>query len=1440
MNDMTTGNKQVIFLFLLVLLSTMLIAPSAAQTLPERVYVNESYTEETPDWGYLNFSRIQDAIDGVAPGGEVWVFDGTYYGSLIIDKNVHVTTVAHQAFPGLIQGIIDADGEENGIEIYASDVSFRGFDIRNASRAGIYVHNADSINIIDNIITLFTETDDETFGIIIEEGDEIRIVRNQINILGHSVQSGIVALGISDATLEENKIYVLSSGSEIVPVGVVRSVLSARLQDEEKACFTFVGAPHSLTRTDGISVIESSNVAVLNNWVTSLSSNIDEEEAIYRYAETWGIRSCTSERVQILNNTVSSFAESTDSTRSIGIYGSGNLALIEGNEVQVFTNGKYVQPVGVRLGYSEKGRVQKNIVNVKVDCTRTSGHMGVMRPAGIIAFDSYKAQIIENDIYYTLLSTGTPETSRVQVHGVFLDDCDEARVRENLAIVENIIVRDPDGIVSLLTGEMFFEDEEDPLCVCGIISGFEIARSDKPEILDNVIQILGTVVAYQNSSEDTSYTGVEEELTISGIHLHGGLSEIISSPLISGNSVIVAAKSIALAGQLPYEEEFFAEEIMKPEMQERYTALVNKKNAVLSDSMTDLTPYIHTDQKRSSLDNTRSLLEMSIEEISIIHVRVTTVGIILEDVLNPVICNNYVPVFQDIIIQANSGLNPPIERALNDTCPGVGLIDRLFRSDQMEKAFLQNLINENKDEWQNLPELDRSAIKDAVLSGDGHVLARYAEDQKLFLEDSKMSENILEYITILQNEEPFEFLNESYVSAAIPVSVSYGLLAYAEGDMEINGNEFTLMNDVASISLTDNEERMVNDTVAVSAGMISTFGIRVIADTITISDNNISIENNGQFLTASRGGESELSDAVAASGHLIISMGIIADAEDEYITNNEIRIEQSNVAMVTSLNRIKDRMALSAAGMAGLATGIVLDPDTILSGEHDYQLSIKDPEEIENLIRGNNITIYNTVLVASSSSEELTPPLDGSSTALSGAASAAASFGIVAPEAVILDNTIDVTAQQISLAQAIVEERYLDSIQSDRYTHPGAGAANIGVAISAGILTSQSNIANNDIFTNSGSISLTNAVTEELLENAGVMIAMITVDAGIVSLAPSYIDGNTVDGVIYAIMVANVHGDRVEIEDIGVILHLGILSIGGDATFNNIYNGYIGLPYYDEEGISQPFASHNWWGDESGPSGIGPGIGSAVMGTTFYEPWLTRSSDEVKETGKSYFGIEIGSPFIGGDDYRSGLNPGWNTLSFPLALEDNSWKSITESGDGLDYAIAYSWNPINQRWVQVTDTTQIYPLDAIYIRMNNYDRLPVQISPEITGPPVRNLNRGWNLIGPAYDLFELNEPIDDKYLWWGEPYSISVIKALASVEETADGKTGYNIVISPAINPDTWVFTRNEYEHIPGIDATRGYWIYMENQDLLAGFSTTPLPMPVWFWDLYIPNIFED
>lgn len=53
-------------------------------------------------------------------------------------------------------------------------------------------------------------------------------------------------------------------------------------------------------------------------------------------------------------------------------------------------------------------------------------------------------------------------------------------------------------------------------------------------------------------------------------------------------------------------------------------------------------------------------------------------------------------------------------------------------------------------------------------------------------------------------------------------------------------------------------------------------------------------------------------------------------------------------------------------------------------------------------------------------------------------------------------------------------------------------------------------------------------------------------------------------------------------------------------------------------------ARQNWWGDASGPGGIGPGSGDAVWGEVLYEPWLTETAvcplpDEEKETGTVLF-----------------------------------------------------------------------------------------------------------------------------------------------------------------------------------------------------------------------------
>jgi hypothetical protein len=72
---------------------------------------------------------------------------------------------------------------------------------------------------------------------------------------------------------------------------------------------------------------------------------------------------------------------------------------------------------------------------------------------------------------------------------------------------------------------------------------------------------------------------------------------------------------------------------------------------------------------------------------------------------------------------------------------------------------------------------------------------------------------------------------------------------------------------------------------------------------------------------------------------------------------------------------------------------------------------------------------------------------------------------------------------------------------------------------------------------------------------------------------------------------------------------IGILVLSGstqEAHFNNIVdNTDYGVR---NDGGDTVYATRNWWGDDTGPSGFGPGDGDAVSSNVNFEPWLGAQS----------------------------------------------------------------------------------------------------------------------------------------------------------------------------------------------------------------------------------------
>lgn len=180
--------------------------------------------------------------------------------------------------------------------------------------------------------------------------------------------------------------------------------------------------------------------------------------------------------------------------------------------------------------------------------------------------------------------------------------------------------------------------------------------------------------------------------------------------------------------------------------------------------------------------------------------------------------------------------------------------------------------------------------------------------------------------------------------------------------------------------------------------------------------------------------------------------------------------------------------------------------------------------------------------------------------------------------------------------------------------------------------------------------------------------------------------------------------------------------------------------------------------------------------------------------------------------FTSTLKTGWNILSTPIALSmsNNTFDKIL---DVSQLQIAYRWDASGQppRWVQVTIADQVKPLEAFYVKVTGDTNTTFVAYEGMSSPPSRNVYEGLNLIGPT--------PAIDQGMFRETPLN----QAFITIEQAAGGLRGYSMVVSPQLNQPGWVFIIGN-ANVPNLIPYKGYWVVMENPDMLFGFSTTPIP----------------
>ena len=147
--------------------------------------------------GSGNYTTIQGAIDAASPGDTVYVYGGTYYENIIIDKMVSLLGEHRDTT------IVDGNGTGVVVRVSADWVNITGFTVQNGGQSlelipyleGIGLRYASNCSITDNNIS------SNEIGLSLHSSNDTTITRN---VISSNHKDGIFSVSSNNNTIANN------------------------------------------------------------------------------------------------------------------------------------------------------------------------------------------------------------------------------------------------------------------------------------------------------------------------------------------------------------------------------------------------------------------------------------------------------------------------------------------------------------------------------------------------------------------------------------------------------------------------------------------------------------------------------------------------------------------------------------------------------------------------------------------------------------------------------------------------------------------------------------------------------------------------------------------------------------------------------------------------------------------------------------------------------------------------------------------------------------------------------------------------------------------------------------------------------------------------------------------------------------------------------------
>jgi parallel beta-helix repeat protein len=324
-----------VWVSLLIMISSIVILVEIAERVeaPTTLYVGGG--------GPGNYSKIQWAIDNASDGDTVFVYSGTYYENIIVDKTINLNGENRDTT------IIDGSGPTDVVLITQHRTNVSDFTVRNGYY-GIYVENADRCNVSSNNLS------DNSYGIHLYQSFRNNITNNHASNNGFGIylyNSRYNHIYDNNASNNDNRGLIISYSHENNIKGnhLFKNDIGISLGSSENNII--LDNMIKMNNRYGISIDESNEIIVSNNMMINNGVFVSGD-----MLEHWN-----SHEIDVLNTiNAKPLYFWKDQTTGIIPIDAGQVILANCTNIIIENQSLYNASIGVELGFSSNNIIVNN------------------------------------------------------------------------------------------------------------------------------------------------------------------------------------------------------------------------------------------------------------------------------------------------------------------------------------------------------------------------------------------------------------------------------------------------------------------------------------------------------------------------------------------------------------------------------------------------------------------------------------------------------------------------------------------------------------------------------------------------------------------------------------------------------------------------------------------------------------------------------------------------------------------------------------------------------------------------------------------------------------------------------------------------------------------------------------------------------------------------